>query len=152
MVYLLSPSNTALLFQAALRTGYMHTDDVFIGICVNKTAVPGQKTQVVNYISEYADPDEGELLRRSWEKVIVPFFHMPDTKVYLNWCYEELSHASLYSVDVENLNLSIALKARFDYSYMASVTVSTILFISAIIAVLYRCRNISNRQICHRKS
>ena len=51
MVYLLSPSNTADLFQAALRTHYMHTDDVFIGILVNKTAKPGQKSLIINDLS-----------------------------------------------------------------------------------------------------
>ena len=65
MVYLISPMKTSDLFQAALRTSYMHTDDVFIGICINKTAELGQKSIELD-ISSYAAQDAGESLQRDW--------------------------------------------------------------------------------------
>ena len=65
VVYLISPMKTSDLFQAALRTSYMHTDDVFMRICIGKTAELGQKSIELN-ISSYAAPDAGESLQRYW--------------------------------------------------------------------------------------
>lgn len=92
MVYIISPRNAAELFQAALRTHYMHTDDVFMGILVNKTAEPGQVTQMVPTMSAYADLDKpsGEhILCRIWRKGQVPFYHVPDSELYLTWFKQE---------------------------------------------------------------
>ena len=85
MVYLLSPSNTADLFQAALRTHYMHTDDVFIGILVNKTAKPGQRSLIINDLSAWVELGWEESLCQTWIDGTTPFFHIPDNKLYLSW-------------------------------------------------------------------
>ena len=90
MVYLLSPSNTADLFQAALRTHYMLTDDVFIGILVNKTAKPGQKSLIIGNISAYGSPGYEEEICQTWIDGYVPFFHIPDSRLYLSWFHWEL--------------------------------------------------------------
>ena len=89
MVYFLSPGYTAELFQAALRTKYMFTDDVFIGICVNKTALPGQETIVVNDISSFhvvnsqnIGSKQAAQLQEDWDEARITFFHLPDKQLY----------------------------------------------------------------------
>ena len=73
------------LFQAALRTHY--TDDVFIGICVNKTSAPTQKSIALKYISSY---HTGQT-KKDWDEAIIPFFHFPDKNAYINFFYLEFN-------------------------------------------------------------
>ena len=87
MVYMLSPNYTADLFQAALRTHYLFTDDVFIGICVNKTAAPTQKSIALKNISSY---HTGQT-KKDWDEAIIPFFHFSDKKTYMNFFYLEFN-------------------------------------------------------------
>ena len=88
LVYFLTPQHTGELFNTALNTHYMHTDDVFLGIVVNKTKVFTSSTlYTLNWISE------AEFcmwyLKTLWDSGNAIFFHVPNIKLYENWNAEE---------------------------------------------------------------
>ena len=92
MVYMLSPNYTADLFQAAFRTHYMFTDDVFIGICVNKTAVRTQNSIALTKISSSLNKlSTVNQTQKDWDEAIIPFFHFPDPNQYLDFFYSEFN-------------------------------------------------------------
>lgn len=139
MVYVLSPSHTAELFQAALRTGYMHTDDVFIGICVNKTARTGQQT-IIDDISSYEEPDRGESQRKVWDAAVVPFFHLPDHRLYIKWHYDAVEKSTSEPTLGHH-------KYRYALWFLLDVIAIVLLLICVCKFLFYTCRNRHN--FCH---
>ena len=88
LVYFLTPQHTGELFNTALNTHYMHTDDVFLGIVVNKTKVFTSSTlYTLNWISQ------AEVclwyLKTLWDSGNAIFFHVPNIKLYESWYAEE---------------------------------------------------------------
>ena len=93
MVFFLKPKYTGELFEAALRTNYIFMDDVFIGICVNKTARAGQKTLNLRDLSTYRVGKNRERdLSSDWKGEKVTFFHLPDGENFLKFFYNENAH------------------------------------------------------------
>lgn len=92
LVYFLTPRTTAQLFQTALSTCYMHTDDVFIGIVVNKTRSAGIETIIDHSISKFANrrQDPYRTLRPTWDKGRSTFFHVPNRTMYYTWALEDM--------------------------------------------------------------
>ncbi|XP_067930291.1 beta-1,3-galactosyltransferase 1-like [Watersipora subatra] len=95
LVYFLSPQHTAELFETALHTHYMHTDDVFIGILVSKTESIRPYTTALSSFSEFALEgfDVVKKLKPKWNKGSSIFFHMPELKPYYLWALEDLRQA-----------------------------------------------------------
>ena len=87
---MLSPHYTAYLYQAALRTHYMFTDDVFIGICVNKTAAPTQQSIPLKKISTslYGKTKSSDY-QQDWDEKTITFFHFPVNKLYMEFYYSD---------------------------------------------------------------
>ena len=68
-------------------------DDVFIGICVNKTARAGQKTLNLRDLSTYRVGKNRERdLSSDWKGEKVTFFHLPDGENFLKFFYNENAH------------------------------------------------------------
>ena len=92
MVYMLSPNYTSDLYQAVLRTHYVFTDDVFIGICVNKTAAQTQNsialTKISSSLNKLSPVNQTE---QDWDEAIIPFFHLPDPHEYLDFFYTDFN-------------------------------------------------------------
>ena len=83
---MLSPNYTSDLYQAALRTHYMFTDDVFIGICVDKTAAQTQSSIALTKISSSLNKlSTVNQTQEDWDEAIIPFFHLPDPHEYLDF-------------------------------------------------------------------
>ena len=92
MVYMLSPHYTADLYQAALRTHYMFTDDVFMGICVNKTAAPTQKSIPLKKFSSFRyGKTKNKEYQQDWDEKMVTFFHFPENKLYMEFFYSDIN-------------------------------------------------------------
>ena len=94
LVYFLTPSTTAELFKQSLQTRYMHTDDVFIGIVVHK--VPSIQKGIIkkNNLSAITNQNDAIGLEKhlgaAWLRGNVPFFHIPDRKVFTSWAMDDL--------------------------------------------------------------
>ena len=86
LVYFLSPQYTGQLFTTALNTHYMHTDDVFMGILVNKTKE--FRTGTVWPIKRLALSKEKLFnLVKVWEKGRAIFYHVPQTRLFYTWYF-----------------------------------------------------------------
>ena len=92
LVYFLTPQHTGELFNTALNTHYMHTDDVFLGIVVNKTKV--FTTKHLWSIEAFSEAESDmKYLRTLWEDRKAIFYHVPDVKLYHSWYLEGLHEA-----------------------------------------------------------
>jgi len=94
LIYFLSPRHAIDLFRTALRTKYMHTDDVYMGILVNRTASMQGALIPDTELSYFTQDDKGivEILKPYWiseddERI---FYHMPSIQFFTEWYYEEL--------------------------------------------------------------
>ena len=88
LVYFLTPQHAGELFQTALDTHYMHTDDVFVGIIVDKTSSIAPFTNKLRYISEFAATTKQ--LTTKWLSSPSKFYHVPDLGLYYIWAVENL--------------------------------------------------------------
>ena len=96
LVYFLSPQHTGQLFETALDTHYMHTDDVFMGIIVNKTKSVQPYGRSLQFLSEFAIEgfDLVKTLQPLWEDGKSKLFHVPNIKVYYTWSLKDLDQSS----------------------------------------------------------
>ncbi|XP_067930799.1 lactosylceramide 1,3-N-acetyl-beta-D-glucosaminyltransferase-like [Watersipora subatra] len=97
LVYFLTPQHTGELFETALHTPYMYTDDVFLGILVDKTESDQFYVENLYDLFEYAF--KGFSLRRTlkpkWDHGFLNFIQMPDIRLYYHWSLKDLKLANL---------------------------------------------------------
>lgn len=97
MIYFLTPRYADIMFQTALNTHYMHTDDVFIGIVVSK--IPDLKPGIrnVNAISHYTDGGYDHQIRMKpyWRNSHAIFYHVPSSKLYMEWSLPDLQEKAV---------------------------------------------------------
>ena len=100
LVYFLTPQHTGELFNTALDLHYMHTDDVFVGILVNKTNSIRPGATILKDLSVFAPLGFKieETLRPEWNKRSIPFFHLPDIGIYYTWALEDLEEVNMPEV------------------------------------------------------
>lgn len=90
LVYFMSPRHTGLVYEAALTTHYIQTDDVFMGISVSK--VPDFNSGVI--IDDKISAQNGDsykkvlVLRNGWINSSVLFFHVPIDSLFMKWSSE----------------------------------------------------------------
>ena len=89
LVYFLSPQYTGQLFTTALNTHYMHTDDVFIGILVNKTKdFSTGEVLPLKGLSRSAVITHD--LQGSWKGASTIFYHVPDIELFYRWYSQDI--------------------------------------------------------------
>ena len=100
LVYFLSPRHAGELFHTALNTHYMHTDDVFVGICVNNTNSVRPHRTAVKHLSEFAMEgfDLIKSLQPKWLHGNAKFFHIPNIELYYTWSLADLRTVSMPEV------------------------------------------------------
>ena len=88
LVYFLSPQNTGQLFTTALNTHYMHTDDVFMGILVNKTRefstgelLPLQGLSISETVTTH--------IQGAWTSASYIFYHVPEIELFHTWYLQD---------------------------------------------------------------
>lgn len=91
LVYFLTPRHAGLLYSAALNTPYMHTDDAFIGILVNKTSIFASGIRPITNISMYQGESYEDSVRMlsEWRHSPIIFFHIPNTQLFMEWSLEK---------------------------------------------------------------
>lgn len=77
LVYFLSPSLTGDLFKTATNTPYMFTDDVYMGVLVNKL---NKTRNIVTMDLKYLSDDYHAL--ENWRTGPHVFFHAPNVTAY----------------------------------------------------------------------
>ena len=70
----------------------MHTDDVFMGIIVNRTKSLASCGTSLEYLSEFAGgTDLLKALQPKWNRGKSKFFHVPNITIYYTWSLNDLA-------------------------------------------------------------
>lgn len=90
MCYFLSPKSSHILYQTALRTPYLFTDDVFMGVLIKNISTTEHRIKLIAYskLTRYADMSKEyatQKLKKEWERGVGVLFHLPITKSFWEW-------------------------------------------------------------------